>query len=369
MGSRSTTARSGSRGCSSGRRSSGPREFLETVRVDLFPDEGLRLHARATCGRCRSARRRSTSPTPCTPTSGTAASAPRSTAASCRCATRSSTRHHRDPDAERHEPSKDWLEVRPTRARPDQSGSRRAAFPERHLGRDLLEKEMRKYDLPTAKAQSDAFRRALAELNLRGRRRLRRDRLRQAHAHQIVTLMLPPEEVAKREDAKDSKIRDFVSASPASASRTACASAGWTARSRGSPSAATRSRDKIVGFINPGRGVDGARRRLPERRAGAARPRAAVRWSGRAPPSRATRHASRREPGPPGILAAGHRRDRRGGGEHRRREGLHESGRGLHEFELEVQEPRAAAQAESTRSAASRGTRWTASRSGAGGQT
>ena len=44
---------------------------------------------RASSRRCPPARRRSTSRTPCTPTSATAASAPRSTAASCRCTPRS----------------------------------------------------------------------------------------------------------------------------------------------------------------------------------------------------------------------------------------------------------------------------------------
>ena len=45
---------------------------------------------RARSRACRPARRRSTSPTPCTPTSATAAWARRSTGASCRCTTRSS---------------------------------------------------------------------------------------------------------------------------------------------------------------------------------------------------------------------------------------------------------------------------------------
>ena len=53
---------------------------------------GVRVHAAGRGqGAARAAPRRSTSPTPCTPTSATAASAPRSTGASCRC-TRSSPR-------------------------------------------------------------------------------------------------------------------------------------------------------------------------------------------------------------------------------------------------------------------------------------
>ena len=56
------------------------------------PGQGLRVHAE---GRhpaaCRAARPASTSPTPCTPTSATAASRPRSTAGWCRCARRCAT--------------------------------------------------------------------------------------------------------------------------------------------------------------------------------------------------------------------------------------------------------------------------------------
>ena len=56
------------------------------------PRQGLRVHAaRATSCACRAARPASTSRTPCTPTSATAASPPRSTGGSCRCARRCAT--------------------------------------------------------------------------------------------------------------------------------------------------------------------------------------------------------------------------------------------------------------------------------------
>ena len=56
------------------------------------PRRGLRLHAQGQDpARCRAARRWSTSPTPCTPTSATAAWPPRSTGEPCRCAPRCAT--------------------------------------------------------------------------------------------------------------------------------------------------------------------------------------------------------------------------------------------------------------------------------------
>ena len=71
------------------------------------PRQGLRVHAEGRDhARCRAARPRSTSPTPCTPTSAIAAWPPRSIAGSCRCArgcatarrSRSSPRRARTPN-------------------------------------------------------------------------------------------------------------------------------------------------------------------------------------------------------------------------------------------------------------------------------
>ena len=65
-----------------------PREFMKTLPHRPLRGRGARLHAEGpgedAAGRRR---RRSTSPTPCTPTSATGRSARRSTAASSRCTT------------------------------------------------------------------------------------------------------------------------------------------------------------------------------------------------------------------------------------------------------------------------------------------
>ena len=59
-------------------------EFLEHVKVDLFPDAVYVFTRAARSSRCRA--RRWTSPTRFTPTSATRPWPPRSTASSCRCA-------------------------------------------------------------------------------------------------------------------------------------------------------------------------------------------------------------------------------------------------------------------------------------------
>src|SRR5258706_10284762 len=67
------------------------QEFLEHVKVDLFPDEVYVFTPRARSCRCRAAPPRWTSLTPCTPTSAIAASRRRSTASWSRCAPSSGT--------------------------------------------------------------------------------------------------------------------------------------------------------------------------------------------------------------------------------------------------------------------------------------
>jgi hypothetical protein len=69
----STTSSPGCGRCWSGSRSrparSDPREFMETLRIDLFEDEVFVFTPKGEVKSLPPARRRSTSPTPCTPTS------------------------------------------------------------------------------------------------------------------------------------------------------------------------------------------------------------------------------------------------------------------------------------------------------------
>ncbi len=64
-----------------------PQEFGEVLRTGLFEDEVFVFTPKGRSSRSPAARRRSTSPTRCTPTSATAAWGRRSTARSCRCTT------------------------------------------------------------------------------------------------------------------------------------------------------------------------------------------------------------------------------------------------------------------------------------------
>ena len=64
-----------------------PTEFVEALKVDLFEDEVFVFTPKGEVKNLSAGSTRSTSPTRCTPTSGTAASARRSTARSCRCTT------------------------------------------------------------------------------------------------------------------------------------------------------------------------------------------------------------------------------------------------------------------------------------------
>ena len=143
-----------------------PREFLDTVRLDLFPDEVYvftpkgdvkalpegstpdRLRLRRPHRRGRPLRR-----------------ARRSTASSCRCATRcgraTSSRSSRRPT---QHPSRDWLKiVKSTRARSKINQWLKVEERERSLalGRELFEREAKKYRLsPTALIASEEMREA-----------------------------------------------------------------------------------------------------------------------------------------------------------------------------------------------------------------
>ena len=81
-GGRASTTWRGCASCSTGSaRPTDPGEFLESLRFDLGAPGGLRLHPQGRRDRAADrGRRRSTSPTPCTPRWATAASAPGSTA-------------------------------------------------------------------------------------------------------------------------------------------------------------------------------------------------------------------------------------------------------------------------------------------------
>ena len=72
-------------------KASNAEEFLEHTKLEMFQDQVFCFTPKGKLIACRAARRRSTSPTPCTARSATPASAPRSTAACCRCARSSPT--------------------------------------------------------------------------------------------------------------------------------------------------------------------------------------------------------------------------------------------------------------------------------------
>ena len=80
---------------------SNPEEFLEHTKLEMFQDQVFCFTPKGDLIACRAGRRRSISPMPCTPRSATPASAPRSTAACCRCAacSRTATRSRSSPHA------------------------------------------------------------------------------------------------------------------------------------------------------------------------------------------------------------------------------------------------------------------------------
>ena len=173
-GATATSSTTPSPGCASSwsrrRRRRIPRSSSTRVRLDLFPDE---VYVFTPQGRREGAagrgRRRSTSPTPCTPTSATTASAPRSTASWCRCATRSArATSSRSSTSPTQHPSRDWLKiVKSTRARAKINQWLKVEERARSLalGRELFEREAKKYRLvPATLLASDEMKKLIAEL-------------------------------------------------------------------------------------------------------------------------------------------------------------------------------------------------------------
>ena len=132
-----------------------PAQFMENLKTDLeqdevfvFTPEGPGHHA---AGRLDDA---STSPTPCTPRSATPASAPRSTAGSCRSTTRCTSGDTCEIFTSKVEtagPSQDWLQfVASPRARNKirQWFSRERRVDMIEAGREELTKEFRREGLP-----------------------------------------------------------------------------------------------------------------------------------------------------------------------------------------------------------------------------
>jgi GTP pyrophosphokinase len=239
-----------------------PREFLETVKVDLFPDE---VYAFTPRGDVRAL------PRGATPVDFAYAvhSDVGHRCVGAKVNGRIVPLRYQIANGDiveiltqsGHVPSKDWLKfVRTSRAR-----ARIKAWIKTEqraqsvtLGRELLEKELRKHELPPAKAlKSEEFTAALAALGLRGpEEAFAAIGYGKLGAQQLVNRMLPEGALGKREERKDSKIRDFVK-------RITGKRVEQSVRIGGLDGALTRFAqccspvpgDKIVGFITRGRGV------------------------------------------------------------------------------------------------------------------
>jgi len=321
-----------------------PREFLETVRVDLFPDE---VYAFTPRGDVRAL------PLGATPVDFAYAV---HTDVGHRCVGakvngRIVPLRYQIVNGDiieiltqsGHVPSKDWLKlVRTSRAK-----ARIKAWIKTEqraqsvtLGRDLLEKELRKYELPTAKTlKSEEFTAALAALKISSAEAaFAAIGYGKLAAHQVVSRLLPPEEMAKRDEHKDSKIRDFVK-------RITGKRVEESVRIGGLDGALTRFAqccnpvpgDKIIGFITRGRGVTVHAADCPNAEPALLdRERlVAVEWDQASEQSYPVRILveSRDKPG---ILAAITGVIAEAGVNIAGGKVSTESGRGLHEFELEV---------------------------------
>jgi guanosine-3',5'-bis(diphosphate) 3'-pyrophosphohydrolase len=239
-----------------------PREFLETVRVDLFPDE---VYAFTPRGDVRAL------PLGATPVDFAYAV---HTDVGHRCVGakvngRIVPLRYQIVNGDiieiltqsGHVPSKDWLKLVKTsraKARIKSWIKTEQRAQSVTLGRELLEKELRKYELPTSKTlKSEEFTAALAALNIRSAETaFAAIGYGKLAAHQVVSRLLPPAEIARRDERKDSKIRDFVK-------RITGKRVEESVRIGGLDGALTRFAqccnpvpgDKIIGFITRGRGV------------------------------------------------------------------------------------------------------------------
>jgi len=239
-----------------------PREFLETVKVDLFPDE---VYAFTPKGDVRAL------PRGATPVDFAYAV---HTDVGHRCVGakvngRIVPLRYEIVNGDiievltqsGHVPSRDWLKfVKTSRAKARIKSwiktEQRAQSVT--LGRELLEKELRRFELQPAKAlKSEEFAAALAAFKLGSpEEAFAAIGYGKIAAHQLLSRMLPEEEVAKREARKDSKIRDFVK-------RITGKRVEENVRIGGLDGALTRFAqccnpvpgDRIVGFITRGRGV------------------------------------------------------------------------------------------------------------------
>ena len=160
-----------------------------------------------------------------------------------------------------HVPSKDWLKfVRTSRARARikawiKSEQRSQSIV---LGREILEKELRRYELSLAKVlRSDELSRVAGDLGVKTSDDvLAAVGYGKLSAVQVAGKLLPPEEVARREERKDSKIREFVR-------KITGKRAEQSVRIGGIDAALTRFAqccnpvpgDAVIGFITRGRGV------------------------------------------------------------------------------------------------------------------
>jgi GTP pyrophosphokinase len=160
-----------------------------------------------------------------------------------------------------HGPSKDWLKfVKTSRARAKIKAWIKAEQRTQSivLGRDLLEKELRRYELAPAKTfKSEEFAAALAAFGAKTADDLLAEiGYGKISPVQVLGKLLPEAALARREERKDSKIREFVK-------RITGRRAEESVKIGGIEGAMVRFAqccnpvpgDRIVGFITRGRGV------------------------------------------------------------------------------------------------------------------